>query len=99
MLPFIISTMFFVIAIPRPVLPYLFALFSSSWLNASNIFGRYALSMPMPVSFMMKRSVDLPSNCAVRSTMKLTVPGAGVNFTALPRMLMMTCLSFMSSPM
>ena len=32
------------------------------------------------------------------ATVKATVPGASVNLTALPSMLMSTCLSFMSSP-
>ena len=99
MLPFIISTIFFVIAIPSPVLPHLFALFASSWENASKIFGINSLSMPTPVSRMTKRRGAFPSNCASGSTIKETVPPSGVNFTALPRMLMRTCLSFMLSPM
>ena len=55
--------------------------------------------MPMPVSFTMNRSVALSSKTVMGSTMKVTFPPSGVNFTALPRMLMRTCLSFMSSPM
>ena len=37
--PFIISTRFFVMAMPRPVLPYLFFLLSSSCVKASKILG------------------------------------------------------------
>ena len=40
MLPFIISTMFLVMAMPSPVLPYLLLLCSSSCEKGSNIFGR-----------------------------------------------------------
>ena len=56
--PFIMSTMFFVIAMPRPVLPYWLEVPLNSCEKASNSFGRYSLLMPMPVSFMMKRSVQ-----------------------------------------
>ena len=37
--PFIISTMLFVMAMPRPVLPYLFLRVLSSWEKASKILG------------------------------------------------------------
>ena len=84
MVPFIISTMLFVMASPSPVLPYWFALCASSWLNVSKMRGRKSLSMPMPVSLTVKRRVDLPANCAVRSTRSCTEPPSGVNFTALP---------------
>ena len=98
MLPFIISTMFFVMGMPRPVLPNLLVAEESSCENASKSFGRYSLLMPMPVSRKVKRRVVLPSNCAAVSIVKETVPPSGVNLTALPRMLIITWRSFMSSP-
>ena len=70
----------------------------SSWENASNIFGMNALSMPMPVSDMVKRMAARSDARAVGSTVKVIVPGASVNFTALPSMLMTTCLSLRRSP-
>ena len=98
-LPFISFTRLLVIDMPNPVLPYLFVDEESSWLNASKIFGRYSLLMPMPVSLMIKRNVEFPSNRATFCTMKRTFPPAGVNFTALPRILISTCRNFISSPM
>ena len=56
--PFIISTIRFVMARPRPVLPYLFVRPLSSCEKASKILGMYSGSMPMPVSRTLKRSVD-----------------------------------------
>ena len=97
--PFIISTMFLVIAIPRPVLPYLFLVLLSSWEKASKIFGMNSLSMPTPVSLMRKRRVDCSSKTAMRSMLMVTLPPGSVNLMALERILMSTSLSFMSSPM
>ena len=88
--PFISSTILLVMGMPRPVLPYRLVLEESSWANASNSFGRNSLLMPMPVSLMTNLRVDLPSNLAVSSTVNVTFPPSGVNFTALPRMLIMT---------
>ena len=99
MLPFIISTMFFVIAMPRPELPYLLVVEESSWAKVSNSLGRNSLLMPIPVSAMVKRRVVWFSNCARRSTVSSTFPPSGVNLTALPRMLMSTWRSFIMSPM
>ena len=50
------------------------------------------------VSWMVKRSVAWLFICAASSIVKVTVPPSGVNLTALPRMLIMTWRSFMSSP-
>ena len=98
MLPFIRSTIFFVIAMPSPVLPYLLLRLESSCVKESNIFGRKLLSMPIPVSLITKRMDDWPSYTFVHSTVIFTEPGASVNFMAFDSMLMSTCLSFMSSP-
>ena len=88
--PFISSTMLFVIGMPRPVEPYLLVVELSSCENGSKMFGRYSLLMPMPVSFMVNRRVDFPSSFATSSTIKVTVPPSGVNLTAFPRILIMT---------
>ena len=97
--PFIISTRFFVIAIPSPVLPYLLLRLPSSWAKASNTLGMKSRSMPMPVSWMQNFIVDWSPNTAVRSTVSVMLPGASVNLTALLRMLISTSFSFMASPM
>ena len=96
--PFIISTIFFVIAIPRPVLPYLFLVLPSSCENGSNILGRYSLLIPMPVSLIQNVNVDCSSNSAVFSTDKVILPGAFVNLTAFESIFTITSLSFISSP-
>ena len=56
-LPFIISTIVFVIAMPSPELPNLLVVEESSWLNASNSFGRNSSLIPMPVSEIVNLSV------------------------------------------
>ena len=86
-------------AMPRPVLTYLFVVEESSWENVSNSRGRYSLLIPMPVSEIVKRSVDFPSNWAVLSACSSTFPPSGVNLTALLRMLIRTWRSFRLSPM
>ena len=83
---------------PSPLPPYMFVVVVSSWEKASKIFGIYSSSMPIPVSFMVKRIAHIPSNLLSCSTVRLTTPGASVNFTEFPRILISTCLSFMSSP-
>ncbi len=54
--------------------------------------------MPIPVSLMMNEMVRWFSKEAVCSTVRVTEPGTDVNFTALPKMLISTCLSFILSP-
>ena len=98
MVPFISSTMLLVMGMPRPELPHRLVEEESSWEKGSKSFGRYSLLMPMPVSLMVKRSVTLRSNRAVSSMTKVTVPPAGVNLTALPKILISSWRSFMSSP-
>ena len=80
------------------MLPKRFVEEVSSWLNASNRCGRYSSLMPMPVSRKVSLSVTFPSYRCFSSIRKVTVPPSGVNLTALPSMLIMTCLSFILSP-
>ena len=55
-------------AMPKPVLPKRLVVEESSWLKASNSLGRNSLLMPMPVSRITKRRVDLPLKRAASST-------------------------------
>ena len=98
MVPFIISTMFLVIAMPSPVEPNLFLRLESSWVKESNTFGIKDSSMPIPVSFTSNFRVLWSSNWATLEMVRVMLPGASVNLMALLKMLMNTCLSFMSSP-
>ena len=91
--------MLFVMAMPRPELPYLLVRPLSSCAKVSKTCGMNSSLMPMPVSVTVKQSVVILSNCALRSTVSRTSPPSGVNLTALPKMFMSTWRSFMLSPM
>ena len=101
--PSIMSTSLFVMAMPRPEPPYLLVELSSSCENASNIFGRYSSSIPAPVSLMTNFTLQLspvpPAQQPSASVRNVTFPPSGVNLTAFPSMLISTCLTFMLSPM
>ena len=96
--PFISSTMLFVIDIPSPVLPYLPVGDDSSWLNGSKIWGKKSLLIPMPVSLITNSTTAFLSNRAFSSITKLTLPPSGVNFTAFPRIFSKIWRIFTSSP-
>ena len=90
--PPIISTNLFVIAIPRPVPSVLSTRLSRSLLNAVKIWARYSGFMPIPVSVIEKRKRAVPSTACFSQTSMETVPLTGVNLYALDKILIKICL-------
>ena len=91
--PPIMSTMFLVIAIPRPVPPIPFSVTVCSLEKESNTCFRNSLDIPIPLSFTLKTTVMYPSLLHDFSeTRMLIIPPTGVNFTALLQILRRTCV-------
>ena len=90
--PFIMRTMFSVMAIPRPVPCILLIRESSARENGSKMWGRNSSDIPIPVSVMIN------SNCAfceeregISLILRLIWPPLGVYLTAFVRRFMRTC--------
>ena len=95
--PPIMSTMFLVIAIPRPVPCILFVTELSARVcsleKESNTCFRNSLDIPIPLSFTLKTTVMYPSLLhGFSETRMLIIPPTGVNFTALLQILRRTCV-------
>ena len=87
-------------AIPRPV-PWM-PLVSpfSSLVKASNILSLYSGFIPIPLSFIVKRRLEKPSEAVALSfIMNSILPPSGVYFTAFPRMFIRISLILCLSPM
>ena len=99
MVPPISSTIFFVIAIPRPVPCTLFVVLFSARVNASKIVFKYSCVIPYPSS---STSIRICSNWLARCPRPIMRnqiwPPSGVYLTAFPSMFTNTCRSREASP-
>ena len=89
------STMYLVMAMPRPEPSVFWTRVSSSRLKESKITFWYSWDMPMPVSLTRKwvRTQKVSSGRASWYTLTWTEPFSGVNLTAFPRRLISTWFS------
>ena len=87
MVPPISSTMYLVMAMPRPVPSVRWTRALSSRAKESKIFFWNSSDMPMPVSWTMKwvRMKSPPRGESFWETVMVMLPSSGVNFMALER--------------
>ena len=90
--PMASTTIYFVIAIPRPVPSVFCTLALSSRLNDSKIFFWYSSDIPIPLSFTRICTRTYSPPLGESSSYKETwiMPSSGVNFTAFPNRLINT---------